>query len=126
LYTFFIYIYITISGSTKNLSNQGSLKNYVLKEFFKEPIKVPFKEPFKNHHVSVCSVTLQITTLWKLLGPHCVLHLEDYVTTGGTTGRTRTLCTNPEQQETEQLSEHQENHSAKNKVRKTRVAIRNP
>jgi len=31
----------TISGSTKNLSNQGSLKNHFLEEFFKEPIKVP-------------------------------------------------------------------------------------
>jgi len=30
----------TISGSSKNLSNQGSLKNHVLIEFFKEPIKV--------------------------------------------------------------------------------------
>jgi len=30
----------TISGSTKNLSNQGSSKNHFLKEFFKEPIKV--------------------------------------------------------------------------------------
>jgi len=30
----------TISGSTKNLSNQGSLKNHFLKEFFKEPLKV--------------------------------------------------------------------------------------
>jgi len=30
----------TISGSTKNLSNQGSLKNNFLKEFFEEPIKV--------------------------------------------------------------------------------------
>jgi len=28
----------TISGSTKSLSNQGSLKNYFLKEFFKAPI----------------------------------------------------------------------------------------
>jgi len=52
----------TISGSTNNLSNQGSLKNHVLKEFFKEPIKVSqrtfkhgslrnhfwfLKEPFK-------------------------------------------------------------------------------
>jgi len=31
----------TISGSTKNLSNQGSLENHFLKEFFKEPIKEP-------------------------------------------------------------------------------------
>jgi len=31
----------TISGSTKNLSNQGSLKNHFLKEFFKELIKGP-------------------------------------------------------------------------------------
>jgi len=30
----------TISGSRKNLSNQGSLKNHFLKEFFKEPIKM--------------------------------------------------------------------------------------
>jgi len=30
----------TISGSTKNLSNQGSLKNNFLKDFFKEPIKL--------------------------------------------------------------------------------------
>ncbi|TNN42169.1 Oxysterol-binding protein-related protein 1 [Liparis tanakae] len=30
----------TIYGSTKNLSNQGSLKNHFLKEFFNEPIKV--------------------------------------------------------------------------------------
>jgi len=30
----------TISGSTKNLSNQASLKKDFLKEFFKEPIKV--------------------------------------------------------------------------------------
>jgi len=29
---------------SKNLSNQGSLKNHVLKEFFKEPIKVPQTE----------------------------------------------------------------------------------
>jgi len=29
----------TISGSTENLSNQGSLKNHFHKEFFKEPIK---------------------------------------------------------------------------------------
>jgi len=44
----------TISGSTKNLSNQGSLKNHFLKEFLKEPIKVSqitfkkwfFKAPF--------------------------------------------------------------------------------
>jgi len=44
----------TISGSTKNLSNQGSLKNHFHKEFFKEPIKVSqrtfkvwfFKAPF--------------------------------------------------------------------------------
>jgi len=44
----------TISGSTENLLNQGSLKNHFLKEFFKEPIKVSqrtlkkwfFKEPF--------------------------------------------------------------------------------
>jgi len=45
---------ITINGSSKNLSNQGSLKNYFIKEFFKEPIKVSqrtfktcfFKAPF--------------------------------------------------------------------------------
>jgi len=30
----------TISGSSKNLSNQSSLRNHFLKEFFKEPIKV--------------------------------------------------------------------------------------
>jgi len=30
----------TISGYKKDLSNQGSLKNHFLKEFFKEPIKV--------------------------------------------------------------------------------------
>jgi len=30
----------TISDSTKNLSNQGSLKNHVLKEFFKERLNV--------------------------------------------------------------------------------------
>jgi len=44
----------TISGATKNLSNQGSLKNHFLKEIFKEPIKVSqrtfrkwfFKAPF--------------------------------------------------------------------------------
>jgi len=54
-------------------SNQGSLKNNFLEEFFKEPITVPqtkkmvlqqvmvlrrttkpFKEPFKNHYFSVC------------------------------------------------------------------------
>jgi len=34
---------ITILGSSKNLSNQGSLKNHFLKEFFKEPIKVSQK-----------------------------------------------------------------------------------
>jgi len=37
----------TISGSTKNLSDQGSLKNHFLKESFKEPIKVS-KKIFKN------------------------------------------------------------------------------
>jgi len=31
---------MTIFGSTKNLSNQGSLKNHFLEEIFKEPIKV--------------------------------------------------------------------------------------
>jgi len=44
----------TIFGSTKNLSNNGSLKNHFLKESFKEPIKVSqrtfkkwfFKAPF--------------------------------------------------------------------------------
>jgi len=44
----------TIFGSTRNLSNQGSLKNHFLKGFFKEPLKVSqetfktwlFKEPF--------------------------------------------------------------------------------
>jgi len=44
----------TISGSTENLSHQGSLKNHFLKEFYKEPMKVSqrtfkpgfFKEPF--------------------------------------------------------------------------------
>jgi len=44
----------TISGSKKNLSNQGSLENHFLKEFFKEPIKMSqrtfktwfFKAPF--------------------------------------------------------------------------------
>jgi len=44
----------TIYGSSKNLSNQGSLKNHFLKEFFGEPIKVSqrtfktwfFKAPF--------------------------------------------------------------------------------
>jgi len=44
----------TISGSTKNLSNQGSLRHHFLKEFFKEPIEVSqrtfktwfFKAPF--------------------------------------------------------------------------------
>jgi len=44
----------TIFGSTKNLSNQGPLKNHYHKEFFKEPIKVSrrtfkkwfFKAPF--------------------------------------------------------------------------------
>jgi len=30
----------TIFGSTKNRSNQGSLKNHFLKKFHKEPIKV--------------------------------------------------------------------------------------
>jgi len=42
------------AGSTKNLSNSGSLRNHFLKEFFKEPIKVSqrtfrkwfFKPPF--------------------------------------------------------------------------------
>jgi len=34
----------TISGSTKNLLNQGSLKNHFLKEFFKESIKMPQKK----------------------------------------------------------------------------------
>jgi len=41
-------------GSMKNLSNQGSLKNHFLEEFFKEPIEVSqrtikkwfFKAPF--------------------------------------------------------------------------------
>jgi len=41
-------------GSTENLSNQGSLENHFLKEFFKEPLKVSqrtlnkwfFKAPF--------------------------------------------------------------------------------
>jgi len=33
-------LYGTISGSSKNLSNQGSLKNHFLEEFIKEPIKV--------------------------------------------------------------------------------------
>jgi len=37
----------TTFGSTKNLSNQGSLKNHFLKEFFKEPIKV-FQRTFKK------------------------------------------------------------------------------
>jgi len=44
----------TISGSTQNLSNQGSLENQFLKEFSTEPIQVPqrtfqklfFKAPF--------------------------------------------------------------------------------
>jgi len=30
----------TIFGSTRKLSNQGSLKNHFLKEFYKDPIKV--------------------------------------------------------------------------------------
>jgi len=44
----------TISGSTKNLSNQGSLKNHFLKEFFKETIKVSqrtVKNDSLRHHV---------------------------------------------------------------------------
>jgi len=44
----------SISDSIENLSNQGSLKNHFLKEFFKEPINVPqrtfkkwfFKAPY--------------------------------------------------------------------------------
>jgi len=44
----------TMFSSTKNLSNQGSLKNHFLKDFFKEPLKVSqrtlktwfFKAPF--------------------------------------------------------------------------------
>jgi len=39
--------------STKNLSNQGSLKNHFLKEFFKEPIKVSqrtLKKGSLKHH----------------------------------------------------------------------------
>jgi len=49
-------LYGTISGSTKNLSNQGSLKNHLLKELFKERIKVSqrtfkiwfFKAPYSK------------------------------------------------------------------------------
>jgi len=37
----------TISGSSKNLLNQGSLNNHFLKEFFKEPIKVS-QSTFEN------------------------------------------------------------------------------
>jgi len=39
-------LYVTISGSTRNLSNQGSLKNHFLKELFKEPLKWFLKAPF--------------------------------------------------------------------------------
>jgi len=50
----------TISGSTKNLSNQGSLKNHFLKKFFKEPLKVSqrtfqrgfFKATFLVPHIT--------------------------------------------------------------------------
>jgi len=35
-------------GSSKNLSNQGSLKNHLLKEFFKEPIMVSHRT-FRGH-----------------------------------------------------------------------------
>jgi len=50
----------TIYGSTKNLSNQGSLKNHFLKEFFKEPMKVSqitlktwfFKAPILVPHLT--------------------------------------------------------------------------
>jgi len=44
----------TITGSTKKPSNQGSLKNHFLKEFFKEPIRVSqrtFKEGSLRHHI---------------------------------------------------------------------------
>jgi len=44
----------TISGSTENLSNQGSIKNHFLKEFFKEPIKVS-QRTFKN--VFECTIS---------------------------------------------------------------------
>jgi len=43
----------TISGSTKILSNQGSLRNHYLKEFLKEPIKVSqrtLKHGSLRHH----------------------------------------------------------------------------
>jgi len=63
-----------IFGPPKNLSIQGSLKNHLVREFFKEPTKVsqgtfkmvpqlvtvlprttkPLKEPFKIQYCSVC------------------------------------------------------------------------
>jgi len=42
-----------MSGSTKNLSNQGSLKNHSLEEFLKEPIKLSqrtLKDGSLRHH----------------------------------------------------------------------------
>jgi len=59
----------TISGSLKNLSDQGSLKNHFLKEFFKEPIKVSqrtfnkllFKAPFLVPQITFQTRVLQRT-----------------------------------------------------------------
>jgi len=43
----------TISGFSKNLLKQGSLKNHFLKEFFKEPIKAPFLVPKRTFQTRV-------------------------------------------------------------------------
>jgi len=59
-------LYGTISGSTKNLSNQGSLKNHLFKEFFKEPIKVSqrtFKKGFFKAPFLVPQITFQTRVL---------------------------------------------------------------
>jgi len=60
----------TIYGSTKNLANQGSLKNHLLKDFLKKWFFVEpqsLKEPFKNRYLSVCTLIVDLRNSLRII-----------------------------------------------------------